>query len=44
MAPTYFARLIVSLALCLSSFGQTIPMLHGHGAEWVSWTHVQRTA
>ena len=44
MTRTYFVGLVLSFALCPSASGQTIPMLHGRGGEWLSWTPVKRTA
>jgi hypothetical protein len=35
---------MVSAALCISTSGQTLSLLHGRGAEWLSWTPMQRTA
>jgi len=44
MARTYFAGFTFFAALCITASGQTLPMLHGRGGEWLSWTPVQRTA
>jgi hypothetical protein len=44
MARTCFVGFMLSAALCISASGQTLPMLHGRGGEWLSWTPMQRTA
>ena len=44
MARTYFAGFTLFAALCITASGQTLPMLHGRGGEWLAWTPVQRTA
>lgn len=44
MARTYFAGFTLFAALCITASGQTLPMLHGRGGEWLTWTPVQRTA
>jgi hypothetical protein len=43
MARTCFVGFILLAALCISASGQTLPMLHGRGEEWLSWTPMQRT-
>lgn len=44
MTRTYFAVFILFAAVGITASGQTLPMLHGRGGEWLSWTPVQRTA
>lgn len=44
MARACFVGFILLAASCISASGQTLPMLHGRGGEWLSWTPVQRTA
>ena len=45
MTRACFVGFILLAASCISASGQkTLPMLHGRGGEWLSWTPVQRTA
>ena len=44
MARTYAVEIILGASLCFTASGQTNPMLHGRGGEWLSWTPLQRTA
>src|SRR5215469_4712302 len=43
MTRTYFVFILFA-ALGIPASGQTLPMLHGRGGEWMSWTPMQRTA
>ena len=44
MARAYIVGSILWVVMCLTASGQTNPVLHGRGGEWLSWTPVERTA
>ena len=44
MTRSCFVVFILFAALYIASSGQTLPMIHGRGGEWLSWTPMQRTA
>ena len=44
MARASFVGFILLAALSVTAPAQNLPMLHGRGGEWLSWTPMQRTA